>query len=131
MPFVTTVTLKGIWSRSDTSPQDLTDVRKATYRQNQRWWKEANDQGRSNFQSLTFLARQGIQGPRKVQTREGTFEATLEVPTTFYQWVPERTAISRAKTLLKWWLQDVCCRGPQLTIESAVVRRHYYGRVVR
>lgn len=126
-----TVTLKGVWSRSDTSPTDLTDVRKATYRQNQRWAEEATNQGRPNFQSLTFLARQGIQGPRKVQPREGTFEVTLEVPNTGIGWLSDRSAVSRAKQLLRWWLQDVCCRGPQLTIESANVRRRYYARVAR
>lgn len=111
------VVLQGTWVREDTFPEELTGIRKLTYRMNREFAAEGSPERRH------FHAKHGAEkGSRKAQTREGTFTACVKVETD--GWFDARTAISRAKELLRWHVRDITCRAPKLTFTDAWTGTH-------
>lgn len=117
------VTLKGTWYRADTAPADITMMRELSYRLR-----------RDALQARALATASGVQAPqpailfsltarhgrstRLAQPREGTFEATVFVPQGPNTFVAHRSRSSRAKTMLKWFLQDATCRSPVLVFDN-------------
>lgn len=97
------ITLKGDWIREETDPEDLTLMRQSMRLSRLRGELRGD-----------FHARQkSVRTKSDHQARVGDFEVTFFLPSRRY--IPHRSVISRGKTLLKWFLQDVTCRPPILT----------------
>jgi hypothetical protein len=104
------VTMKGTWTRDRTHSSDLTMVRQLSYRVNR------GEGGLRGVESLRFIAAQPPEGAdkRSLQERHGTFEVKVLVEADTY--LNQTQVQARAKTILKWAMQDAFCRGPKLTI---------------
>lgn len=112
------VTLSGTWERPNTTPNDLTCIRKAARRMNIRRWMEDD----ITLPLIAFRATQAgwtEKTRRDPKLREGWFEVTLFVPCQYG--MGRGRAKSRARVLLKWLAQDITCRPPKLTVTNMKV----------
>jgi hypothetical protein len=105
------VELRGTWEREDTSPRDLTGIRYSL----RRITAEYYDQG-DLWTALDMRAEHQSIGDAETGTRRGTFVARLRVSSVTGAYLNRRSAVSRAKVLLKWIVQDITCRPPSLTV---------------
>jgi hypothetical protein len=116
------VTFEGTWFRRNTAPEDITMMRKLSYR-----ISEDIAAGQNPPIEFSLLAHQKGHPPSGddlYPTREGTFTATVWVEDGPYAgFRPRPTAAPRAKALLKFFLQDVTCRPPKLVFENVDVKR--------
>jgi len=127
------VTLEGEWSRPNTEPEDLTGVRRAVYGLNSRLaarhvWDTAVSRDRGAPRPVPpnhYELRAEHQGivDAKTATRRGTFKATVFVHTDTRIYVSRTRAISRAKTLFKWTVQDLVCVVPRLKFLNTSAKR--------
>jgi hypothetical protein len=105
------VTMKGTWTRDRTHSSDLTMVRRISYR-----IRNVEAPMGPAVEALKFVAAQPDEGADKrgLLERHGTFEVAMLVEAEAY--LRQSQVNARAKTLLKWAMQDAFCWGPKLTV---------------
>jgi hypothetical protein len=108
------VHLRGTWVREDTFPEDITMLRNVGYRIRRDKYRNGGIQPPVEIEVHAKRSGTG----RGAATREGTFKATIRVD----DMSPYRPQLSkagpRAKEILRWFLQDICCALPKLTFDS-------------
>lgn len=110
------VTLEGTWSRPNTWPSDITMLRQLSY------WirREAIRTGVPAIVQFSIKAKQAKAG-RELTTREGTFVAAVRVDdiVAYPRFSKKSKVPRRAKDILRWFLEDVCCTPPKIKFDNS------------
>ena len=116
------VTLTGTWSRTNTLPEDITMMRRMGYQLRAAEARAVADAQEYPTVVFELKARHG-RPTRLAQPREGTFTAHVRVPFSWgYQYLTGPQLRSRATQILRWFLADVTCRAPKVTVETSTGR---------
>jgi hypothetical protein len=123
---MTTVRLKGTWSRKDTDASDVTRLRRALEYGPPAWNPDSIVDSMFQVRGTLTESRESRAGSFEYRDRFGKFNVTVE----YVGHTPPRfdskkvaQALNRAKYAAKWWVQDLTCAPPKLTFDSANVVR--------
>jgi len=114
------VKVRGTWSRANTHGNDITMVRELVARTNV---NPGAMYTLANLEDVKFVVskRDDREDPL---FRTGRLEATVTFKTGGY--IRSTVAFSRAKTLLKWAMQDSFCRSPKVADLELVSSQRVY-----
>lgn len=105
------VELAGTWTRRNTTLSDLAYIRDQLRR-------FTNDQVRVSFTEKKDLRTPRMSKRGEVIDRGGTFKAVVTVHRQGFSYADRRVLKRRALQQLKWFLDDISCRGAQLTAQA-------------